>query len=241
MPTPAAAQTGSASHGTPHCGATSSSAAAPPASRQNPRRNSRGRGRSGCLPCHQDVTDQPSEPTTSGVPAAASDQWCVLVRISGRYEVEVKNNAAHSPRQATTVGIPRRARNTPGGSSRWIAGASTARATTTTKAAVRLGFSPAQLNADTPAAAPNAATTSPRRFGVKARSGGVSRRIAGTTRASASTATGTNPKNTHRQENRSVTTPEIGGPISEGSTHAEDIRPNIAGRTYSGYICPTST
>ena len=44
----------------------------------------------------------------------------------------------------------------------------------------------------------------------------------------------TSPKNTHRQENRWVTTPAIGGPTSEGSTHAEDINPNIAGRSRSG-------
>jgi len=84
MPRPATAHSGSASQEIPHDGVTSSSPPVPNVTPQNPTRSRTVRERSGCRPCHADAADQPSDPTTSGVPAAASDQRWVEVSISGR-------------------------------------------------------------------------------------------------------------------------------------------------------------
>jgi hypothetical protein len=52
---------------------------------------------------------------------------------------------------------------------------------------------------------------------------------------------GIRPRKTQCQENRSVSRPAIGGPISAGSTQAEDISPNTAGWTRRGYTTEIST
>ena len=71
----------------------------------------------------------------------------------------VKKVPASSPRAATTVGTPRRARTTPAGSSRRSDGTSRPSATSATTPAVSEMCCAAQLSADTPTAAPRAATT----------------------------------------------------------------------------------
>ena len=59
-------------------------------------------------------------------------------------------------------------------------------------------------------------------------------RTAGATSASATTTSGTSPRNTQCHDRVSVTSPDTGGPSSDGSTHAEEISPNTAGRIRSG-------
>jgi hypothetical protein len=147
----------------------------------------------------------------------------------------VKKTPASRPRDTTAVGIPRAARNTPRGTSRGTAGTSSAAATPATTAASTPGCCAAQLSAEIPTAAASAAGTSPgrRAAAVRPGSGGPSFRTAGTTSATASPTNGTRPRNTQCQDSVSVTTPDTGGPISEGSTHAEDTRPNTAGRARS--------
>src|SRR4029453_11953963 len=49
------------------------------------------------------------------------------------------------------------------------------------------------------------------------------------------------PRNTQCQDSTSLTTPATGGPISAGSTHAEDISPNTAGCTRLGETTEIST
>src|SRR6185312_10776802 len=233
IPRPATIQNGTASQPMPHAGATSSIPAAPMPTATKPIRSSRARGRSGWRPCHHDAADQHSEPATSGKPAAASDQPCVSCSISGRNALTVKNVPASSPREATTVGIPRPARNTPRGSNTRSDGASTSTAATATTAPTASGCCPAQLSAATPTAAPTAAAAVPRRAAWRSPAG-PSVRTAGATSASATTTNGTSPRNTQCQDNVSVTSPDTGGPSSDGSTHADEISPNTAGRTRSG-------
>ncbi len=84
MPTPATVHAGTASHATPHDGATTSRPATPTARAANPMRSRAVRDRSGWRPCHADAPAQPSAAATSGTPAAVSDQPCVAVSISGR-------------------------------------------------------------------------------------------------------------------------------------------------------------
>ena len=155
----------------------------------------------------------------------------------------MKNEPASSPRAATTVGTPRRARITPAGSSRRSAGTSRPNATSATRPASGETCCAAQLSADTPTAAPSAAITTPalrpRPFGSG--SGGVSRRTAGTTSVTATTTNGIRPRNTQCQESSSVSRPATGGPIRAGSTQAEDISPNTAGCTRRGYTTEIST
>ena len=145
----------------------------------------------------------------------------------------MKNVPANSPREATTVGIPRPARNTPRGSRIRSEGTRTPIATTATTAPTRSGCCPAQLNAATPTATPTAATPVPRRA-AGTFSGRFRLRTAGASSASARTTSGTRPRNTQCHEKASVTIPEIGGPRSDGSTHAEEISPKTAGRSRAG-------
>src|SRR5918998_238278 len=126
--------------------------------------------------------------------------------------------------------MPGRARNTPAGSNRRRAGISTATAIPDTAVASMVMRWDAQLNADTPAAAARAAVTDPGVGGAGSCCSGSSCRTAGTTRLTASTTTGTKPRNTQCHDSASVTTPAAGGPISDGSTHAEASSPNTAGR-----------
>ena len=141
----------------------------------------------------------------------------------------VKNAPAIRALPATTAAMPGRATNVPAGTRRRNASASTAAAASATTRPISVVCWPDQLSALTPKAAAKAAATRPGR--AAGGSVGVgSPRLAGSTRRSATTTSGTSPRNTQCHESCSVTSAEIGGPTSEGTTQAADISPKTAGR-----------
>ncbi len=154
----------------------------------------------------------------------------------------MKNTPASRPRDATTVGIPRFSRNTPRGKQPHAAPGRARRRRQ------RPRLRRAAMGAATPSSArpprrrpPVPRAPRPVRPAPAVRSGGCSVRTAGTTRAVATSTNGTSPRNTQCHERVSVTSPDTGGPSSAGSTHAEEMRPNTAGRARSGYTAAIST